>query len=168
MSFYLSKKEMFRTQENYSASKSQYLLATGDLDPTLAPPVNAFISLPSHKLVVSVTDDATLTFDLPVKDAQFLISSVGCLKAGNAGGAGNGDNVVLQHVDSAGVANTIAELDPAGATPFDTLVDGQFVMYDKWSQSPQIFVSGDSLRISKVRPAGADVGCVLYLDVCFV
>lgn len=166
MATYLSKDALYRTQGNYAASEGHYLLATQHVDTSVAPS-NTFVSVPSHTLLVNCDDDA-LTLDFPVKGAQFVVSRVAFLKKGNAGGVGNGDNVIIQRVDSTGSATNLAELAALGPNPFDTLLDGQYILADFWTQGLQLFGDGDTLRIAKVRPAGADVACDIFLEINFI
>lgn len=169
MSFYLGKKEMFRTQENYSASKSQYLLATEDVDLNNTLP-DTFFALPTHKLFMSVDDSgsgAVINLDFPVKDAQFVVTGVYCIKSGN--GTTNGEQVVLFHVDETGAANTLCQLNPLGPYgAFDALADGTACWFDEWPSGQQVFKSGDTLRVQKQEQAGSDLSCQLLVEVAFI
>jgi hypothetical protein len=168
MSFYLSKPNMFRTQENYSASKSQYLLATKDPSPT-GPASDEFFAFPTHKLVMNVAETSTgglVNINFPVDSAQFIVTGVYCIKGGP--GTSNAENVIVRRLDSAGAALTLAELDPAGPYgPFDGLAANTAVWFDSYPNFSS-FGPGDTLQVQKQETAGSDVSCQLFLEIAFV
>lgn len=169
MSFYLSKPNMFRTQENYSASKSQYLLATQDIDPS-NPTVDDYFALPTHKLLLIVQDSGSggvVNIDYPVKGAQFIVTNVYCKKVGN--GTTNGEDVVLFHVDAAGSATALAQLNPAGPYgAFDALANGTACWFDEYPNGSIPFEPGTKLRVQKQEQAGSDLSCELTIEVAFI
>jgi hypothetical protein len=168
MSFYLAKQNMFRTQENYSASKSQYLLATKDPSPA-GPGPDEFFAFPTHKLFMNVAETSTgglVNINFPVDSAQFIVTGVYCIKT--SAGTSNAENVIVRRLDPTGAAFTVAELDAAGPYgPFDALGAGTACWFDLW-QNFSIFGPGDTLQVQKQETAGSDVGCQLFLDIAFV